>query len=71
MTKKVLKSFQSLVKAPISRIGDGVHGEGGQGPRLEPLLVLHLDQLVPVHCTVLKQVKVKMKVEASESKSVT
>ena len=32
----------------MARIGNGVHGEGGLGPRLEPHLVLHLDQLEPV-----------------------
>ena len=39
---------ESLDKVPMARIGNGVHGEGGLGPRLEPHLVLHLDQLEPV-----------------------
>ena len=35
---------------PAARIGYGVHDDGGLGPRLEPHLVFHLDQLVPAQC---------------------
>ena len=52
MTKGYCKVEKSLDKAPIARIGNGVHDEGGLGSRLELHLVLHLDQLVPVQCTV-------------------
>ena len=43
--KKVLESCSA--STPAARIGYGVHDDGGLGPRLEPHLVLHLDQLVP------------------------
>ena len=32
---------------PVARISNGVENDVGLGPRSEPRLVLHLDQLVP------------------------
>ena len=40
-------SSTSTKPVPAARISDGVQGDVGLGPRSEPRLVLHLDQLVP------------------------